>query len=102
MVEHTVSETKRAFKGTTHKNSCLFYHDAMSLMTAKETRKWAKEKGYKAMCILTGMNLYTSYPGLKRYRSRTDGISPEHCNIDLCLNEDLHKAVDFHVRYTRS
>ena len=47
MIENMVSETKRVFKGTTHKNSCLFYHDSLSLMTANETRKWMKEKGYK-------------------------------------------------------
>ena len=47
MIEHMASETKRVFKGTNHENSCLFYHDALSPMTAKETRKWMKEKGYK-------------------------------------------------------
>ena len=47
MIEEMVSETKRVFKGTTHENSCLFYHDAQSLMTEKETRKWIKEKVYE-------------------------------------------------------
>ena len=37
MIEHMISETKRVFKGTTHENSYLFYHDALPLMTAKET-----------------------------------------------------------------
>ena len=47
MIERMLSETKRVFKGTTHENSFLFYHDALSLMTAKETRKWLKGKGYE-------------------------------------------------------
>ena len=47
MVQHMVSETKEVFKGITHEFSCLFYHDALSLMTAKETRKWLKGKGYE-------------------------------------------------------
>ena len=51
MIEHMVSETKRAFKGTTHENSCIFYHDPLSLMIAKENRKWMKEKGYEEMWI---------------------------------------------------
>ena len=34
MIEHMASETKKMFIGTTHKNSCLFYHTALSLMTA--------------------------------------------------------------------
>ena len=40
-----VSELKRVFKGTTHKNDCLFYNDALSLMTEKESSNWNKEKG---------------------------------------------------------
>ena len=35
MIEYMVSEMKRVFKGTTHKNSFLFYHDDLSLMTEK-------------------------------------------------------------------
>ena len=45
IIEHMVSEMKRVFKGTTHKNYCLFYHDALSLMTEKESSNWNKEKG---------------------------------------------------------
>ena len=47
MIEHMVSETNRVFKGTTHKKYCLFYYDALSLMTAKETCKWMKYREYK-------------------------------------------------------
>ena len=52
MVEHMVSETKRVFKGTTHKHSCLFNNNALSLMTEKETINWMIEKGYEKMWIL--------------------------------------------------
>ena len=76
MIEHMVSETKRAFKGATHKNSCLFYHDALSLMRAKETCKWIKEKGYEAMWILLEMDLFASDPFLKRYRGCPPVNSP--------------------------
>ena len=53
MIEHMVSEMKRVFKGTTHKNYCLFYHDALSLMTEKESSNWMKEKGVKRNADLT-------------------------------------------------
>ena len=65
MIENMVSETKRVFIGTTHKNSCLFYHTALSLMiavTKNETRNWMKEKGYEDMLILPEMDIFTSNP----------------------------------------
>jgi hypothetical protein len=37
LVKHMVKETKRVFKGTKYESNPLFYHDALSLMTAKET-----------------------------------------------------------------
>ena len=79
MIGHMVSETKRVFIGTTHKNSCLFYHTALSLMTAataKETRNRMKEKGYEEMWIVPEMGIFTSNPFLKRYRSCPPGNSP--------------------------
>ena len=48
------------------------------------------------------MNLFIRNPFLKRYRARPPGNIPELCIIDSYLNKDLHKAVDFHVRYTYS
>ena len=54
------------------------------------------------MWILSEIDLFSSNPILKRYRSCPPGNSPELCNIDSCLNGDLHKAVDFHVMYTHS
>ena len=62
MIEHMASE-KKVFIGTTHKNYCLFYHTALSLMTAateKDTRNWMKEKGYEEMWILPEMDIFTS------------------------------------------
>ena len=77
IIEHMVSEIKRIFKGTTHEKSCIFYHDSLSLMTAKKTHKWMKEKGYEEMCILPEMDLFASNLILKPYRSCSPGNSPE-------------------------
>ena len=69
MIEHMASERKKIYLGTTHKNYCLFYHTALSLMTAvtkKETQNWMKEKGYEDMLILPEIDLFTSNPVLKR------------------------------------
>ena len=48
------------------------------------------------------MDLFSINPVLKHYRSHPPGNIPELCNIDSCLNKDLHKAADFHVRYNHS
>ena len=43
MIEHMASETKRVFKGTTHKSSYIFYRDALSLMISnKFSSRWKK------------------------------------------------------------
>ena len=76
MIEHMASETKRVFIGTTHKDYCLFYHTALSLMTdatAKETCNRMKEKGYEVMWILPEIDIFTSNPVLKRYKSCPPG-----------------------------
>ena len=74
----------------------------MTAATAKENCNRMKEKGYEEMWILPEMDIFTSNPVLKRYRSCTPGNAPELCNLDYCLNKDLYEAVDCHVRYTHS
>ena len=76
MIEHMASETKRVFKGTTHKHYFLFYHDALPLMIVNKTCRWTKEKGYEEMRILPEIDLFASNPALKRYRGRPPGNSP--------------------------
>jgi hypothetical protein len=44
VVEHIVVETARIYKGTKKEDDWMFYHDALSLMTAKDTIKWMQEK----------------------------------------------------------
>jgi hypothetical protein len=46
VVVHIVKETQHLMKGTKHKYYWVFYHDALMLMTAKETVEWMEQKGY--------------------------------------------------------
>ena len=48
----------------------------MTDATAKENHNWMKEKGYEEMWILTEMDIITSNPVLKCYRSCPPGNSP--------------------------
>lgn len=42
LVLHVAEETDRVMVGTQHESKGLFKHDALSLMTATETRGWMK------------------------------------------------------------
>eukprot|EP00957_Ditylum_brightwellii_P032775 2484663-Ditylum_brightwellii.AAC.1 len=44
--------TPEAFEDTIHKDDFLFYHDALSLMTNKESLEWMREKNILKHWIL--------------------------------------------------
>ena len=96
-VEHMVSETGRAMKGTKCENNFLFHHDAPSLMTAKKTREWMKEKDVEKYWILPQEGLCEDDPALKNYLGQPSGNSPELCSLDSNLDKDVHKAVERNV-----
>ena len=43
LVMHIVVKTRDFFKGTNHEDDWLFYHDALSLLTAKDCIAWMKK-----------------------------------------------------------
>ena len=45
MIDHIFLETEKAFKGTTHEDELMIYHDALSLFVAKESYEYMKNKG---------------------------------------------------------
>ena len=45
LVKHMHDETQRVFQGTTHEDTWMFYHDALSLMTSKECQQYMVETG---------------------------------------------------------
>lgn len=92
MVQHIYEESKLLFKNTPNKNNWWFWHDALSLMTAKETVLWMKENGYYSRWLLPELDLYRDYPDVKRrYEGRPIGDTPEGMPLDNNLNQDLHR-----------
>lgn len=100
MIDHIVSETRRVFKGTTHEKTCMFYHDALSQMTATSCREWMKKKGYDKMWITPELGLFEEDPSLNPYRGRPVGNCPELSCLDSSLNRDVKVAVHDNVRFT--
>ena len=100
MVDHIFLETKKAFVGTTHQEDYWVYHDALTLMTDKECRKYMDDKGYTKHWILPEQKLLYDDPDLIPYRDRPIGNSPELCCLDNSLNKDVHEQVNRHISFT--
>ena len=98
LIDHMFSEAKRLMAGTVHHNDYVVYHDALSLMTGKESIKYMKEKGYwnKLIRPLNGVN-----DKYKRYKDRVVGNHPYLMPLDAHLNQDLHSAFDYHCVITQ-
>ena len=89
LVEHIVHATAKIFQGTTHEDTWMFYHDALSQIICRDTLNWMKEKDYFKRWILPleGINDGTSYAG------QPFGNSPEVMPLNFCLNEDIQDSL---------
>jgi hypothetical protein len=101
MVEHIYLHSQAAFRGTVHEDNWVFWHDALSLITVKDTVLWMKEKGIYKHWILPELDLYKDYPEVKKnYNNRPIGDTPEAMPLDNNLNQDLHMDVNRNVAAT--
>ena len=75
----------------------MVYHDALSLMTAKDSVEYMKEKGFYDHWIRPqlGLNAGTTYA------DRMTGDSPELNPLDTMGFADLHRSVNKHVTLTK-
>ena len=106
LVTHIVRESAKVYKGTKYEHTWVFYHDALSLMTAKETVEWMKTQKVKEDSSVTyhdkwilpqhGLN-----KAFRRFDGKPIGNSPEMMPLDNCLNKDAHEAVARHVLMSR-
>ena len=92
------------FMGTTHEKDWLFYHDSLSLMTAKDTQAWMKTQFHDGVSYydrwILPMNGLNDEKFLKRYRNMPTGNSPEYMPLDNVLNKDIHDSVAYHIQFT--
>ena len=92
LVLHMNSATADAFKDTQWRDNYFWYHDALTQLTCKRTRKWLTEEGLiKHWLLPVGpCNKGTVYFG------RPVGNSPEIMPWDCSLNADVHSCVEFY------
>jgi hypothetical protein len=100
MIEFMVVESQRIMCGTCHEDDWMFYHNALSLMTAKDMIKWMQKKDYLKRWLLPVNMLSKNDKDLKQFINCPIGNSPEMMPWDCSLNKDIKDAVMRHVCYT--
>jgi hypothetical protein len=98
MVYHIYTKSKELMKGTRYENDFFFYHDALSLMNAIDTKRWMADNGILKHWILPELGLNAERP---RYAGHPIGNSPELMPLDCSLNKDLDDELWRHILYTR-
>ena len=101
MIEHIVRESAKVFKGTAQEDDWVFYHDALSLMTAGATIAQMKEKEYYKRWVLP-VNDLNKEADLRIYSERPVDNSPEFMPWDCSLNNDLKLCSNRHVIFTNN
>jgi hypothetical protein len=69
-------------------------------MTAQDTIKRMKQKGYYKHWILPINGLMTDDPDLKAYNNRPTGCTHEIMPWDTSLNNDVYEGISRHVNLT--
>ena len=84
-----MDEAEKPMKGSVHEDDFYIVHDALVLMTAKETINWTKEKGYlhRWLLPLNGLQDGTPCAGCPV------GNSPEFMPLDNSLNRDILQSL---------
>ena len=84
-------------KGSFHEYDFFIFHDALVLMTAKDTIEWMKEKNcfYRWLLPMNGLQDGTPYSG------RPVGNSPKFMPLDNSLNRDILHSLRFHFVLSR-
>ena len=87
-----MNEAEKLMKGSVHEDIFFIFHDALVLMTAKETINWMRQNGYLQIWLipLNGLQYGTPYAG------RTFGNVPEFMPLDNSLNCDILHSLHMH------
>merc|ERR1712032_613683 len=95
LIDHIFDTTKKFYNPNQgDDNEWWVYHDALSLMTAKESVEYMKRKEYYSHWILPEGDLMNDgTEDLKAYRSAPVGNSPEIMPLDCSLNFVFHSFV---------
>ena len=111
MITHMVKATVKAYIGMKFADSWMVHHNALSIMTAKESQACMKTQfidvdtpdnekvSYFDRLILPEMELNDEFV---YFKGKPVGNSPEMMPLDNCLNKDIHESVSRHVLMSRA
>ena len=101
LILYMCTECKRLMIGTAHKRSWYFYHDALSQITATDTKLWMRNTNFDGKPIYerwfipkNDLNIGT------RFHERPVGNSPEFMPLDNSLIADLRHSHQHHCAIT--
>ena len=110
LIIHMAKCTTEAMKGSVFEGKGLFYHDALSQLTEKETIAWMKlhkyeGRTYHSMWITPVLGCNDTVENkdgkiLKYYAHSPVGNMPELMRLDNSLNQDVHANVAINVSAT--
>ena len=85
IIRFMTNEAEKLRKGSVHKDDFFIVHDALLLMTEKETINWIRKNGYlnRWLLPLNGLQYCNPYAGCPV------GNSPEFMPYDNSLNCDI-------------
>ena len=92
-----MKEADKLMKGSVHEDNFFIVHDALVLMTVKETIKWMKENNYSHSWFLPMNAFHDGTP----YAGRSVGNSPDFMPLDNSLNRDILHSLRFHCVLSR-
>ncbi len=100
LVKHIVKQTKKCYQNTEHSSTYMFYHDALSLMTANLCVGWMKQRKIPGEEMVVYNRWIKPELGLinhiSKFGGRPPGNSPELMPLDTSLNQDIHKSAKKH------
>ena len=111
LIVHMANCTTEAMKGNQFEGKGLFFHDALSQLTEKETTRWMKNnmhedgRTYYNMWITPVLGCNESFEvengkKITCYAHRPVGNMPEAMCLDNSLNQDIHTRVQSNVGAT--
>ena len=87
-----MNEAEKLMKASVQEDNLFIVHDALVLMTAKETFNWIRYNGYIRIWLLPLKGLQYGTP----YAGRPVGNIPEFMPLDNSLNRDVLHSFRMH------
>ena len=92
-----MNEAENLMKGSVNEDNFFIFHDALVLMTEKETINWMRKKGYLHRWLLPLNGLLDGTP----YAGHAVGNNPEFMILDNSLNREILHSFCMHSALSR-